>query len=223
MTSGRRPQTRQPSVFLRPRNRRVFLPDGHRDDRRRAIVMDSFSSVARRELSRCHRGPGRSSRRTQRSDDFAATRRFNNWIKAVCIDEARAQCQSSGDTVQFVDIGCGKGGDVAKCMRGRARLLATDPCADSLRVATQRHGAVPGIQLLLADACSARDRARVTRSLPHGRADVVVCMFVSQHAFDSPWRATMFCDTLASVCAQSGVQRDLEETLYLLCSYDNYL
>ena len=174
--------------------------------------MDSFSSVARRELHSSRgdgragrRGRGRRSRRSP-ADGFEETRRFNNWIKAVCIEEARAHCQSctDTDTVQFLDVGCGKGGDIAKCVRENARLVALDPCSDSLAVATQRHGTVPGVQFIEGDACSVRDRTRALRLLPGGRADVVVCMFACQHAFTSPWKATMFCDTLAAACRDGG-------------------
>lgn len=54
-------------------------------------------------------------------------RRFNNWIKSELISEAIASCSAS-DQLRFLDLACGKGGDLGK-ISSAAKRIGAKVCA----------------------------------------------------------------------------------------------
>jgi mRNA (guanine-N7-)-methyltransferase len=62
-------------------------------------------------------------------------RNFNNWVKSMQIGEYLKRIRSKGvTTVKVLDLGCGKGGDLLKWMRGNVSHVT---CADVAAVSME--------------------------------------------------------------------------------------
>lgn len=62
-------------------------------------------------------------------------RNFNNWVKSMQIGEYLKRIRSKGvTTVKVLDLGCGKGGDLLKWMRGNVSHVT---CADVAAVSVE--------------------------------------------------------------------------------------
>ncbi|XP_068602946.1 mRNA cap guanine-N7 methyltransferase [Brachionichthys hirsutus] len=126
-------------------------------------------------------------------------RNFNNWLKSVLIGEILEQVRGAGSQqVCVLDLGCGKGGDLLKWMRGGINhLVCADIAAvsveqcqsryDDMRKRSRTNDRLYSAQFITAD-CSKEVLAEKLDD-PELMFDVCSCQFVCHYAFESERKA----------------------------------
>lgn len=116
-------------------------------------------------------------------------RRFNNWIKAVLIEE-NVQRSPNGDSSSILDIGCGQGGDLQKWRSARtSQYVGIDIAAQAIHDARRRSQSMrlSGLRtrFLVADCYGASiSPALIAANLPL-TYDNVSMQFSLHYAFDN--------------------------------------
>lgn len=112
-------------------------------------------------------------------------RAFNNWIKAVQINEAVEALTARRPSLSVLDMACGKGGDLGKWRRTRTvgEYWGVDIAPMSIEHARERLaslGNLPfAVHLRAADAFA----QPLPSDIPRGGIDVVTCQFALHYAF----------------------------------------
>jgi mRNA (guanine-N7-)-methyltransferase len=135
-----------------------------------------------------------------------------NGIKACAIETAvKALRQGRGgeraSTLGVLDLGSGRGGDLAKLGRYRLRFyLGVDGCATSVLEARERHRRlVTNGRSALPARFEALDFRKNTLPLDQGGADLVTCQFSLQFAFDTSASASHLLSEISRVLRPGGV------------------
>lgn len=144
--------------------------------------------------------------------ELALFRGICNGIKACAIEAAvKAVRQGRGgervSTLGVLDLGSGRGGDLAKLGRYRLRsYLGVDGCATSVLEARERHRRlVTNGRSALPARFEALDFRKDVIPLDAGGADLVTCQFSLQFAFDTSASATHLFSELSRVLRPGGV------------------
>eukprot|EP01012_Entosiphon_sulcatum_P019810 TRINITY_DN24769_c0_g1_i1.p1 TRINITY_DN24769_c0_g1~~TRINITY_DN24769_c0_g1_i1.p1 ORF type:complete len:1005 (-),score=151.62 TRINITY_DN24769_c0_g1_i1:26-3040(-) len=141
-------------------------------------------------------------------------RLFNNWVKALLIQEYVSPLFSRP---VVLDVCCGKGGDLGKWVKAKARLIVgADVSPKAIEAAQQRHGerfADVNAHFVCCDCFGSELSTRIGQVVAPLRPpaetgpffDVVCCMFAMHYAFQTEQRARAFIQNVAAHLKPGGV------------------